>query len=70
MHSSALFHQFFRGFLIDCEIAAITSVESQDPMRLVLADHEVGHVLVIIEIGVAERTFELDKHAGIQQLQD
>ena len=70
MDSSALLHQFLCGLLVCREIASISGVESEESVGLVLANHEVSHVLVVVQVSVAEWAFELDKHAGIRQFQD
>ena len=68
--SSPFLHQFLSGLLISREVATIAGIESQQSMGLAVADHEVCHVLVVVQVSVAEWAFELDKHAGIRQFQD
>ena len=58
---SALPHQFLSSLLIRREVTAVASIESQQSVRLILADHEISHRPIVIQILPAQRTLELNK---------
>ena len=62
MNTSSFLHEFFCNLLVCSKVAAIPRKESQKTMRVVVADHEVGHVLIIIKVLTTQRTLEFDPH--------
>ncbi len=64
MDPSSFLHEFLCDLLVCGEVAAVPSKESQETMRVIVADHEVGHVLIIVKVLTAQGTLEFDPHDG------
>lgn|SRR6266516_922031 len=62
MDPSSFLHKVLCDLLVCGKVAAIPRKESQKTMRVVAADHEVCHFLIIIKVLTTQRTLEFDPH--------
>src|SRR5437867_6018818 len=57
-----LLHKLLSDLLIASEETIVLGEEPQGSMRRFVADHEICHRLIIIEISSTDRTLELNPH--------
>ena len=62
MHPLPLAYEFFRDFWIAGEETPVAREKPEGSVRWFIADHEISHRLVIVEIFSTDRTFEFNPH--------
>ena len=58
----SLLHKLLSDLLIAGEETTVPGEEPQSSMRRFVADHEIRHRLIIIEVSSTDRTLELNPH--------